>query len=151
MCVIGVAVSRLTWRRWVDHHYNLHNLTATSAQVHNTHTNAHKDIHSHTSCVTGVPQTCLSHESSPAPISPVFRTGSEPLLSPAASCRARPPSQSCLGGSPLRGSDGQLHSRAPPKPLRISILVSPASSGEPDPVSLYGELVPQVRLHDSTS
>ncbi|XP_057187397.1 breast cancer anti-estrogen resistance protein 3 homolog isoform X1 [Triplophysa rosa] len=94
----------------------------------------------------GVPQTCLSQESSPAPISPVFRTGSEPLLSPATSCRASAPSQSCLGGSPLRGSDGQLHSRAPPKPLRISILVSPASSGEPepDPVGLYGELVPQV-------
>ncbi|XP_056624424.1 breast cancer anti-estrogen resistance protein 3 homolog isoform X1 [Triplophysa dalaica] len=92
------------------------------------------------------PQKCLSHESSPATISPVFRTGSEPLLSPATSCRASSPSQWRLGGSPLLGSDGQLHSRAPPKPLRISILVSPASSGEQetDPVGLYGELVPQV-------
>ncbi|XP_067259441.1 breast cancer anti-estrogen resistance protein 3 homolog isoform X3 [Chanodichthys erythropterus] len=93
---------------------------------------------------TGVPQSSPSQESSPAPISPVFRTGSEPVLSPAASCAA-PPSQSGLGGSPLRGSDGQLHSRAPPKPLRISIVFTPTQSDpESDPGSLYGELVPQV-------
>ncbi|KAK9981827.1 hypothetical protein ABG768_001351 [Culter alburnus] len=93
---------------------------------------------------TGVPQSSASQESSPAPISPVFRTGSEPVLSPAASCAA-PPSQSGLGGSPLRGSDGQLHSRAPPKPLRISIVFTPTQSDpESDPGGLYGELVPQV-------
>ncbi|XP_051760230.1 breast cancer anti-estrogen resistance protein 3 homolog isoform X2 [Ctenopharyngodon idella] len=93
---------------------------------------------------TGVPQSSLSQESSPAPISPVFRTGSEPVLSPTASC-ATPPSQSGLGGSPLRGSDGQLHSRAPPKPLRISIVFTPTQSDPAsDPGGLYGELVPQV-------
>uniref|UniRef100_A0A8C1NE86 Breast cancer anti-estrogen resistance protein 3-like n=1 Tax=Cyprinus carpio TaxID=7962 RepID=A0A8C1NE86_CYPCA len=84
--------------------------------------------------------------SSPAPISPVFRTGSEPVLSPAASCAA-PPSHSSLSGSPLHGSDGQLHSRAPPKPLRISIVLTPTQSqsgAESDPGSLYSELVPQV-------
>ncbi|XP_055060031.2 breast cancer anti-estrogen resistance protein 3 homolog isoform X2 [Misgurnus anguillicaudatus] len=96
---------------------------------------------------TGVPQMCLSKQSSTAPISPVFRTGSEPLLSPGTSCTAAPPSQSSLGGSPLRGSDGQLHCRAPPKPLRISILLSPASDDPtPDPGGLYGELVPQVPI-----
>ncbi|XP_065125649.1 breast cancer anti-estrogen resistance protein 3 homolog isoform X3 [Paramisgurnus dabryanus] len=96
---------------------------------------------------TGVPQMCLSKESSTAPISPVFRTGSEPLLSPGTSCTAAPPSQSSLGGSPLRGSDGQLHCRAPPKPLRISILLSPASADPiQDPGGLYGELVPQVPI-----
>ncbi|XP_016308262.1 breast cancer anti-estrogen resistance protein 3-like isoform X2 [Sinocyclocheilus anshuiensis] len=95
---------------------------------------------------TGVPQSCPSQESSPAPISPVFRTGSEPVLSPAASCAA-PPSLSSLSGSPLHGSDGQLHSREPPKPLRISIVLTPAqsqSSAESDPGGLYSELVPQV-------
>ncbi|XP_051560095.1 breast cancer anti-estrogen resistance protein 3 homolog isoform X2 [Myxocyprinus asiaticus] len=94
---------------------------------------------------TGVPQTSSSQESSPALISPVFRTGSEPLLSHAAtSCTTRL-SQSGLGGSPLRGSDGQLHSQAPPKPLRISILFPPTPTvSEADPGGLYGELVPQV-------
>uniref|UniRef100_A0A8C2HCM1 SH2 domain containing 3A n=1 Tax=Cyprinus carpio TaxID=7962 RepID=A0A8C2HCM1_CYPCA len=97
---------------------------------------------------TGVPQSCLSQDSSHAPVSPVFRTGSEPVLSPAASC-ATPPSQSSLGGCPLRGSDGQLHSRAPPKPLRISIIFTPtqADAGpEPGSTGLYGELVPQVPI-----
>ncbi|XP_067296596.1 breast cancer anti-estrogen resistance protein 3 homolog isoform X2 [Pseudorasbora parva] len=95
---------------------------------------------------TGVPPSSPSQESSPATISPVFRTGSEPVLSPAASCAA-PPSHSGLGGSPLRGSDGQLHSRAPPKPLRISIVFTPTQSGpESDPSGLYGELVPQVPI-----
>uniref|UniRef100_A0A9J8DCE4 Breast cancer anti-estrogen resistance protein 3-like n=1 Tax=Cyprinus carpio carpio TaxID=630221 RepID=A0A9J8DCE4_CYPCA len=97
---------------------------------------------------TGVPQSCLSQDSSHAPVSPVFRTGSEPVLSPAASC-ATPPSQSSLGGCPLRGSDGQLHSRAPPKPLRISIVFTPTQADAgPEPVStgLYGELVPQVPI-----
>ncbi|XP_016392437.1 breast cancer anti-estrogen resistance protein 3-like [Sinocyclocheilus rhinocerous] len=97
---------------------------------------------------TGVPQSCPSQESSPAPVSLVFRTGSEPVLSPAASC-AIPPSQSSLGGCPLHGSDGQLHSRAPPKPLRISIVFTPTqpdSGPEPDSTCLYGELVPQVPI-----
>ncbi|XP_059410941.1 breast cancer anti-estrogen resistance protein 3 homolog isoform X2 [Carassius carassius] len=95
---------------------------------------------------TGVQQSCPSQESSPTPVSPVFRTGSEPVLSPATSCAA-PPSQSSLGGCPLRGSDGQLHSRAPPKPLRISIVFTPTQSdSESDSTGLYGELVPQVPI-----
>ncbi|XP_073764717.1 SH2 domain-containing protein 3A isoform X1 [Danio rerio] len=95
---------------------------------------------------TGVPQSCQSQDSDPAPVSPVFRTGSEPVLSPAASC-ATPAGQSALGVSPLCGSDGQLHSRAPPKPLRISIIFSPTQTDpESDPADVYGELVPQVPI-----
>ncbi|XP_077460834.1 breast cancer anti-estrogen resistance protein 3 homolog isoform X2 [Stigmatopora argus] len=83
----------------------------------------------------------------PPPILPVFRTGSEPLLSP------KPQqSRSCYpgGGVTLRGSDGQLHSRAPPKPLRISVLFSKvpqpavALDQDNDPSAFYDELVVQV-------
>ncbi|XP_030636176.1 breast cancer anti-estrogen resistance protein 3 [Chanos chanos] len=95
---------------------------------------------------TGDPPTCPSPGISPAPISPVFRTGSEPLLSPgsARSAHAGHP----WGGSTLRGSDGQLHPRAPPKPLRISAFfpgVTPLPPRpETDPACFYDELVPQV-------
>ncbi|KAJ6657662.1 hypothetical protein lerEdw1_002163 [Lerista edwardsae] len=50
------------------------------------------------------------------PLSPAFRTGSDPVL--------RPLSHS-LGILALSGSEGRLHSKAPPKPLRApSILAS---------------------------
>uniref|UniRef100_A0A4W4G1Z0 Breast cancer anti-estrogen resistance protein 3-like n=1 Tax=Electrophorus electricus TaxID=8005 RepID=A0A4W4G1Z0_ELEEL len=86
-------------------------------------------------------------ESSSAPISPVFRTGSDPLLSPS-SARSPGPSQSATGGATLRGSDGQLNSRAPPKPLRLSTLFPGMTPVIPrievDPASHYDELVPQI-------
>uniref|UniRef100_A0A3B4XX05 Breast cancer anti-estrogen resistance protein 3-like n=1 Tax=Seriola lalandi dorsalis TaxID=1841481 RepID=A0A3B4XX05_SERLL len=90
---------------------------------------------------TAVPQTTQSEDTSPAPISPVFRTGSEPLLSP------RP--RHTRGGVTLRGSDGQLHPRAPPKPLRVSTVFSnailpPPTNSDRDPSSCYTELVIQV-------
>ncbi|CAM4606472.1 unnamed protein product [Lepidochelys kempii] len=70
------------------------------------------------------------------PPSPVFRTGSDPVL--------RPPAPRCLdpeGGAALSGSEGQLHSRAPPKPLRApSMLVGDAPQEQP---STYCELVPK--------
>ncbi|XP_043388587.1 SH2 domain-containing protein 3A isoform X1 [Chelonia mydas] len=70
------------------------------------------------------------------PPSPVFRTGSDPVL--------RPPAPRCLdleGGAALSGSEGQLHSKAPPKPLRApSMLVSDAPQEQP---STYCELVPK--------
>ncbi|XP_076839592.1 SH2 domain-containing protein 3A isoform X2 [Brachyhypopomus gauderio] len=95
----------------------------------------------------GVPQSSSSEESSSAPISPVFRTGSDPLLSPG-STRSPGPSQSAAGGSTLRGSDGQLNSRAPPKPLRVSTLFPGMPQMTPrievDPASFYDELVPQI-------
>ncbi|XP_062865486.1 breast cancer anti-estrogen resistance protein 3 homolog isoform X2 [Trichomycterus rosablanca] len=81
------------------------------------------------------------------PSSPVFRTGSDPLLSPN-SVQLRSPGRSSTGGCTLRGSDGQLHSRAPPKPLRVSALfpgMAPITPRiEVDPSSLYDELVPQI-------
>ncbi|XP_013866820.1 breast cancer anti-estrogen resistance protein 3 [Austrofundulus limnaeus] len=95
---------------------------------------------------TGVPQNPQSENTIPDPISPVFRTGSEPLLSPQPRhARTLHPG----GGVTLRGSDGQLHPRAPPKPLRVSTVFSsaippPPSDPDVDPSSFYGELVIQV-------
>lgn len=61
------------------------------------------------------------------PLSPAFRTGSDPIL------RRSGPFSHALGIVPLSGSEGRLHSKAPPKPLRApSILVSD-----------YCELVPK--------
>ncbi|XP_051242548.1 breast cancer anti-estrogen resistance protein 3 homolog isoform X2 [Dicentrarchus labrax] len=95
---------------------------------------------------TGAPQKAQSEDTGPAPISPVFRTGSEPLLSP----RPRHTRPSHPGGGvTLRGSDGQLHSRAPPKPLRVSVVFPnavppPPTDRDYDPSSFYDELVVQV-------
>ncbi|XP_036391619.1 breast cancer anti-estrogen resistance protein 3 homolog isoform X2 [Megalops cyprinoides] len=97
---------------------------------------------------SGVPQSSPSDESSSAPISPVFRTGSEPMLSPRTPRHTRPSHPG--GGDTLRGSDGQLHSRAPPKPLRISAVFPgptlpplPPRSQDTDPSCFYDELVPR--------
>uniref|UniRef100_A0A8C6TGP0 SH2 domain containing 3A n=1 Tax=Neogobius melanostomus TaxID=47308 RepID=A0A8C6TGP0_9GOBI len=51
----------------------------------------------------------------------------------------------------LRGSDGQLHSRAPPKPLRVSTIFPnavppPPRDADPDPSCFYDELVIQVPM-----
>ncbi|KAG9262855.1 breast cancer anti-estrogen resistance protein 3-like [Astyanax mexicanus] len=96
---------------------------------------------------TGVSQSCQSQDCSSAPMSPMYRTGSDPLLSPG-SIRSSRAAQSPAGGVTLRGSDGQLHSRAPPKPLRVSMLFPGAPPTTPriavDPASFYDELVPQV-------
>ncbi|KAL3066500.1 hypothetical protein OYC64_016455 [Pagothenia borchgrevinki] len=93
---------------------------------------------------TGVQQK--QEDTGPAPISPVFRTGSEPLLSPRPR-HSRPGFPG--GGVTLRGSDGQLHTRAPPKPLRVSVLFPnsippPPRDRNVDPSSYYDELVVQV-------
>lgn len=53
------------------------------------------------------------------------------------------------GGVTLRGSDGQLHPRAPPKPLRVSAvfpnaILPPPTDWDYDPSSFYDELVVQV-------
>ncbi|XP_049576005.1 SH2 domain-containing protein 3A isoform X2 [Syngnathus scovelli] len=95
----------------------------------------------------GTPQRAKPENAGPPPISPVFRTGSEPLLSP----KPRQ-TRTCHpgGGATLRGSDGQLHSRAPPKPLRISVVFPKASllatplDRDDDPSVFYDELVVQV-------
>lgn len=95
---------------------------------------------------TGVPQKKATEDRVPPPLSPVFRTGSEPLLSPrAGNTRPCPPG----GGGTLRGSDGQLHPRAPPKPLRVSTVFPnavppPPRDADTDPSCFYDELVIQV-------
>ncbi|KAE8574610.1 hypothetical protein XENTR_v10003502 [Xenopus tropicalis] len=74
----------------------------------------------------------------PAPLSPLFRTGSDPVL------RAKTvpaPSLDLDGNSGLRGSDSQLHSKAPPKPIRAPSLLL---SEPPDEGDTYSELVPRV-------
>ncbi|XP_007905330.1 breast cancer anti-estrogen resistance protein 3 homolog isoform X1 [Callorhinchus milii] len=77
------------------------------------------------------------------PKSPVYRTGSDSMISPKGSFKHLDPRRT----SGLRGSDGQLHSKAPPKPQRAPSDTSrhpglqPAS--EPD-LGIYSELVPQV-------
>ncbi|TWW58902.1 breast cancer anti-estrogen resistance protein 3 homolog isoform X2 [Takifugu flavidus] len=93
---------------------------------------------------TGTRQVTRAQDPGPAPISPVFRTGSEPLLSP----RHTRPSLPGVGVT-LQGSDGQLHPRAPPKPLRISAVfpnavIPPPIQRNEDPSSFYDELVVQI-------
>ncbi|XP_069808890.1 breast cancer anti-estrogen resistance protein 3 homolog [Dendropsophus ebraccatus] len=76
-------------------------------------------------------------EPQPIPLSPMFRTGSDPVL--------RAKMQPVLpldydGNSALRGSDSQLHSKAPPKPIRAPSLLLPDPSEGSD---TYCELVPR--------
>ncbi|XP_077450854.1 breast cancer anti-estrogen resistance protein 3 isoform X2 [Stigmatopora argus] len=51
------------------------------------------------------------------PKSPVFRTGSEPLLSPSMTRR----SAELMPGQPIRGSDSQLYPKPPPKPSKVPL------------------------------
>uniref|UniRef100_A0A8C6E6D5 BCAR3 adaptor protein, NSP family member n=1 Tax=Moschus moschiferus TaxID=68415 RepID=A0A8C6E6D5_MOSMO len=61
---------------------------------------------------------------SPCPSSPVFRTGSEPTLSPAVVRRV---SSDARPGEALRGSDSQLCPKPPPKPCKAPLLKAPPS------------------------
>ncbi|XP_066124792.1 breast cancer anti-estrogen resistance protein 3 isoform X2 [Saccopteryx bilineata] len=58
------------------------------------------------------------------PNSPVFRTGSEPTLSPAVVRRV---SSDARAGEALRGSDSQLCPKPPPKPCKAPLLKAPSS------------------------
>ncbi|KAM8789087.1 breast cancer anti-estrogen resistance protein 3 isoform 2-T2 [Rhynchonycteris naso] len=58
------------------------------------------------------------------PNSPVFRTGSEPTLSPAVVRRV---SSDARAGEALRGSDSQLCPKPPPKPCKAPFLKAPPS------------------------
>uniref|UniRef100_A0A8C2VCV6 BCAR3 adaptor protein, NSP family member n=1 Tax=Chinchilla lanigera TaxID=34839 RepID=A0A8C2VCV6_CHILA len=62
-------------------------------------------------------------DASPCPNSPVFRTGSEPTLSPAVVRRV---SSDKRAGEALRGSDSQLCPKPPPKPCKVPFLKAPA-------------------------
>lgn len=63
-------------------------------------------------------------DTSPCPNSPVFRTGSEPTLSPALVRRF---SSDARTGEALRGSDSQLCPKPPPKPCKVPFLKAPPS------------------------
>uniref|UniRef100_A0A3Q3EET5 BCAR3 adaptor protein, NSP family member n=1 Tax=Labrus bergylta TaxID=56723 RepID=A0A3Q3EET5_9LABR len=60
---------------------------------------------------------------SPSPKSPVFRTGSEPVLSPSVARRSAEP----LAGQAIRGSDSQLCPKPPPKPSKVPLARLPRS------------------------
>ncbi|XP_058515242.1 breast cancer anti-estrogen resistance protein 3 isoform X1 [Ochotona princeps] len=64
-------------------------------------------------------------DSSPSPNSPVFRTGSEPTLSPAMVRRVSTGARTT--GEALRGSDSQLCPKPPPKPCKVPFLKVPPS------------------------
>uniref|UniRef100_A0A670ZXN9 Breast cancer anti-estrogen resistance protein 3-like n=1 Tax=Pseudonaja textilis TaxID=8673 RepID=A0A670ZXN9_PSETE len=79
---------------------------------------------------TGSPETSPGDQdrTQPPPLSPAFRTGSDPVL------RASASASHLLEGLGLSGSEGRLHSKAPPKPLRAPSML----------MSDYCELVPKV-------
>ncbi|XP_004451069.1 breast cancer anti-estrogen resistance protein 3 isoform X1 [Dasypus novemcinctus] len=79
---------------------------------------------SHLPIGSQVPPPSLGADTSPGPNSPVFRTGSEPTLSPAAVRRV---SSDARAGEALRGSDSQLCPRPPPKPCKVPLLKAPPS------------------------
>ncbi|KAM3921770.1 SH2 domain-containing protein 3A-like isoform 1-T2 [Leptodactylus fuscus] len=82
----------------------------------------------------------LPEEPVPVPLSPMFRTGSDPILR----AKTQPVVPlDCDGNNALRGSDSQLHSKAPPKPIRAPSLLLPDSNEESD---TYCELVPRVPM-----
>ncbi|XP_047231651.1 breast cancer anti-estrogen resistance protein 3 isoform X3 [Girardinichthys multiradiatus] len=60
---------------------------------------------------------------STGPKSPVFRTGSEPVLSPSLQRRSAEP----LAGQAIRGSDTQLCPKPPPKPSKVPLARLPRS------------------------
>ncbi|XP_074165998.1 SH2 domain-containing protein 3A [Sminthopsis crassicaudata] len=68
------------------------------------------------------------------PVSPLFRTGSDPVLRRA---------QYLSRGTPQWGSDGQLHPKVPPKPPQAPSIMLPEHSGPPT----SSEPVPQEVLH----
>ncbi|KAM6168803.1 breast cancer anti-estrogen resistance protein 3 isoform 2-T2 [Erethizon dorsatum] len=70
-----------------------------------------------------LPPQSQGMDASPCPNSPVFRTGSEPTLSPAVIRRV---SSDKRAGEALRGSDSQLCPKPPPKPCKVPFLKAPA-------------------------
>ncbi|XP_063315602.1 breast cancer anti-estrogen resistance protein 3 homolog [Pelobates fuscus] len=92
------------------------------------------------STVTGE-VSVTTQEQNPAPLSPMFRTGSDPVLR----AKAVPAQTLDLdGNSALRGSDSQLHSKAPPKPIRAPSILLPETTEATD---TYCELVPRAPVN----
>ncbi|XP_024421140.2 breast cancer anti-estrogen resistance protein 3 isoform X2 [Desmodus rotundus] len=71
-----------------------------------------------------MPPQSSGMDAGPCPNSPVFRTGSEPTLSPAVVRRV---SSDARAGEALRGSDSQLCPKPPPKPCKAPFLKAPPS------------------------
>uniref|UniRef100_G3TVT7 BCAR3 adaptor protein, NSP family member n=1 Tax=Loxodonta africana TaxID=9785 RepID=G3TVT7_LOXAF len=87
-----------------------------------------------------LPPQSAGVDTSPCPNSPVFRTGSEPTLSPALVRRV---SSDARVGEALRGSDSQLCPKPPPKPCKVPFLKAPPSpSTWLNPEAHYCELNP---------
>ncbi|XP_067416511.1 SH2 domain-containing protein 3A [Emydura macquarii macquarii] len=84
---------------------------------------------------TGSPEAPAGAQELP-PLSPVFRTGSDPVLRPTAPRRL-----DTEEGAARSGSEGQLHSKAPPKPLRAPSMLGGEACREQ--LSTYCELVPK--------
>ncbi|XP_075944071.1 breast cancer anti-estrogen resistance protein 3 [Anarhichas minor] len=82
---------------------------------------------------------------SPNPKSPVFRTGSEPALSPSVPRR----SAELLAGQAIRGSDSQLCPKPPPKPSKVPTWRSEATRGPSVPPVKPPKFLHQRRLADS--
>lgn len=73
------------------------------------------------------PQAQVQHmEHQPCPKSPVFRTGSEPALSPTVPRRI---AFDTLPGEAIRGSDSQLCPKPPPKPSKVPTVRVPCIPG----------------------
>lgn len=73
------------------------------------------------------PQAQVQHmEHQPCPKSPVFRTGSEPALSPTVPRRM---AFDTLPGEAIRGSDSQLCPKPPPKPSKVPTVRVPCIPG----------------------
>uniref|UniRef100_A0A671NWM4 BCAR3 adaptor protein, NSP family member n=1 Tax=Sinocyclocheilus anshuiensis TaxID=1608454 RepID=A0A671NWM4_9TELE len=76
------------------------------------------------------PQAQVQHmEHQPCPKSPVFRTGSEPALSPTVPRRMAFDTQP---GEAIRGSDSQLCRKPPPKPSKVPSMRQSGSPSSPE-------------------
>lgn len=87
------------------------------------------------------PQAQVQHmEHQPCPKSPVFRTGSEPALSPTVPRRMAFDTQP---GEAIRGSDSQLYPKPPPKPSKVPTIRVSCTPG----LKTLAPPVPPVKPH----
>ncbi|KAJ1160759.1 hypothetical protein NDU88_001252 [Pleurodeles waltl] len=90
----------------------------------------------------GTSESTLSPEHrTPPPPSPVFRTGSDPVLRANASRHSI--RLDSTNGVAQWGSDGQLHAKPPPKPLRAPSILLPDPPEDLGSDATYCELVPR--------
>ncbi|XP_078063888.1 breast cancer anti-estrogen resistance protein 3 homolog [Mustelus asterias] len=94
------------------------------------------------SYLSGVgPKDVMQSHKSIRPSSLMYRTGSDPLINP----KVFPKRFGSQSSMVLRGSDGQLHCKAPPKPLRIpSTMMTDTPPDLALNANVYCELVPHI-------